>query len=119
MTLAPVIMVQPVVLPLAGLTIGAKLIGLVMCVLRRWFWTVPSDQPTPVVVVAVNTLEPVSTFGPFWNADSFMPGNWAMISPLETVTTPLASVLAAMAGAAIASAATASVAIEAARMTNL
>ena len=32
-----------------------------------------------------------------WNAFSFMPGNWAMISALATVTTPLASVVAALA----------------------
>ena len=69
------------------------------------------QQPTPVMVVAVNTLEPVSDWPSamaiVWNAFSFMLGNWAMISPLETVTTPLASVVAALAnGTAIAASAT-------------
>jgi hypothetical protein len=73
---------------------------------------VPSLQPTPVSVVAVNTLEPTRFFGPVWNAVSFMPGNWAMISPLETVTTPLASVVAALAnGMAIRAASATSAAI--------
>ena len=62
---------------------------------------VPSEQPTPVVVVEVNTLEPVSDWPSamaiVWNAFSFMFGNWAMISALATVTTPLASVVAALA----------------------
>ena len=47
----------------------------------------------------------------FWNAFSFMPGNWAMTSPLATVTTPLASVVAASAnGVATAMIATAAAA---------
>jgi hypothetical protein len=49
-------------------------------------------------------LEPVSDWPSamaiVWKAFSFMPGNWAMISPLLTVTTPLASVLAALAAPA-------------------
>ncbi len=61
----------------------------------------PSVQPYEVAVVAVNTFEPVSdsplSMAIFWNAFSFMPGNWAMISPLATLTTPLASVVAASA----------------------
>src|SRR5262245_31151052 len=76
-----------------------------MMVLRKCDWTVPSEQPTPVVVVAVNTLEPVSDWPSamaiVWKALSFRPGNWAMISPLLTVTTPLASVVAALAAPAV------------------
>ena len=82
---------------------------------------VPSEQPTPVVVVAVNTLEPVSDWPSamaiVWNAFSFMPGNWAMISPLETVTTPLASVVAALANGTAITAASAT--REIAEMMNL
>ena len=82
-----------------------SVIGLVMMVLRKCGWTVPSEQPTPVVVVAVNTLEPVSDWPSamaiVWKAFSFMLGNWAMISPLLTVTTPLASVVAALAAPAV------------------
>ena len=83
------------------LKISVKRIGVVRRVLRKWCWVVPSEQSTPVVVVKVDTLEPVSDWPSamaiVWNAFSFMSGNWAMISALATVTTPLASVVAALA----------------------
>ena len=68
--------------------------------LRKWFWMVPSEQPPPVVVVAVNTLETLATavgHGDLLECLLVPAGGLAMISPLETVTTPLASVLAALA----------------------